>query len=57
MIITIYLDRDIIHHKTESHTEFEYDIFSIEVKEKINSIKDNIIVNNPKIKLEDIVDG
>ncbi len=48
---------NVIHHQTESNTKFEYDIFSIEVKEKINSIKDNIIVNNPKIKLEDIVDG
>lgn len=48
---------DIIHHKTESHTEFEYDIFKIKVNEKVNCIDKNIIVNNPKIKLEDIIDG
>ena len=36
--------------------EFEYDIFKIKVNDKVNCIDDNIIVNNPKIKLENIVE-
>ena len=47
---------NIIHHQTEPDSKFEYDIFNIEVKEKINSIKDNIVVSNPKIRIEDVIE-
>ena len=47
---------DIVHYKTEPHSEFEYDVFKVKVNNKVNCIDDNIIVNNPKIKLENIVE-
>jgi hypothetical protein len=47
---------NIIHHQTEPNNKFEHDIFTIEVGEKINSINDNIVVDNPKLKLEDIIE-
>ena len=47
---------DIVHHKTEPNSEFEYDVFRVKINNKVNCIDDNIIVNNPKIKLGDIVD-
>ena len=46
---------DIIHHQTESNTKFLYDIFTIEVNKKVNSINDNIVVNNPKLNLKEII--
>ena len=50
---------DSIHYSTEEDSEYEYEIFRIKVKSKINKIMDNVIVKNPpldfKLKKEKIV--
>ena len=46
---------DIIHHQTEPHSEFDYDVFKIIVKEKNNIIKNHINVKNPNISLKEII--
>ena len=43
---------NIVHYSADSTGLFEYDVFKINVKEKKNIIKDNIIVKNPKINFE-----
>jgi len=43
---------DIIHHSTENNSDYEYDIFKIKVKSKINHIMDNLIVKNPPLDFE-----
>jgi len=48
---------DIVHHQTEPNSEFEYDVFKLKIGKKVNTIKDNIIVHNPKIELQKIIDG
>ena len=46
---------DIIHYQTEPHSEFDYDVFKIIVKEKNNIIKNHINVKNPNISLKEII--
>ena len=47
---------DVIHHQIEENGTYDFDIFRIRVNGKNNTIKDNIVVKNPPIKLEDIVE-
>tara|TARA_Y100000361_G_C11152878_1_gene342264 strand:- start:119 stop:1426 length:1308 start_codon:yes stop_codon:yes gene_type:complete len=47
---------DIVHHQTEVGNEYEFDIFKVKVNKKVNTINDNIVVSNPPLKLEEIVE-
>ena len=47
---------DIVHHQTEEGGEYEFDIFKVKVNKKKNTIKESIVVNNPPMKLSEIVE-